>query len=420
MSNTNKFTIGKGIRLYREDGKEFLDAESGTFNLSLGHSHPAVVQAVAEQLGKVVHLSSSNVQPYVEELQAELLSLLPTDSPINDGWFRDITGSSANECAIKNAQNFTGKSDVVSMWLGHYGQSNYILGFSGNSFRRESLKGTRNDHSIKVAPPYCYRCPFNAKFPTCGLMCVEKINDQLEYGGNGDTACLIIEPVFGNGGNIVPPPGYFEALRKLCDEQGILLICDEVQTGIGRTGFGFGSEALRAQPHMMTLAKGLSGIGLPIGAVLMESRLKVLAPFQHSFTSGNYLLGIVAALATLREIKRPGFLEGVRHKGALLGELLDGLAEKHACIGDVRGLGYMWGIEIVGKDNDMDVDLTNSIIQTAYDEQRLILRSSRNEKGNVIKVRPALITSEEDLEEICLRLDRAISVVTGFAPHAKT
>lgn len=411
MPNTNKFISGLGIRLWRKDGVEFIDGVSGTFNLSLGHSHPAIVEAVIEQVKSLVHLSSSDSQPYVNDLLEALLGLLPQGSAIDAGWFRDLTGSTANECAIKIAQVYTHRSDVISLFLSHHGQTNYTTAASGNSFRRKNLPGTRSDHMIRVPAPYCFRCHYRATYPGCGFVCVEAIKDFIECSSNGEVACLIIEPVMGNGGNIVPPPGYFTALAQLCEEEDILLIADEIQTGLGRTGYALGCEAMDFQPNIITLAKGLGGIGIPVAAVLMEGRLNVLEAHQHSFTSGSNLLGVAAALATIKEINSAAFLAGVRERGKTLGGMLRKLQEEHKCIGDVRGLGYMWGLEIVGPDNEPDPQRTNAIIKAAYDNHRLILRGSRNGFGNVVKVRPALIATEEELNEICWRLGRAISDV---------
>ncbi len=414
MNELARFIKGKGIRLHREDGEVFIDAESGTFNLSLGHSHPSVVDAAKRQIEELLHLSAKDSQPYVDELLTELLSMLPEGSTINDGWFRDLTGSSAVECAIKTAQKFTGRNTIVSVFLSHHGQSSLTTAMSGNTFRRRSMSCTRSADSLVVPGPYCYRCHFKAKYPSCGLLCVEKISDYIEHGSNDDIAAMIVEPVLGNGGNILPPPGYFEAVRRLCDEHGMLLIADEAQTGVGRLGYGTGSEALGIQPNIITLAKGISGIGIPTAAVLMEKRLKVLEPHEHSHTSGSHLLGIAASMATLKIINRPEFLQEVRRKGKLLQEKLEALKERHNCIGDVRGLGLMFGLEIVDNYGAQDIRRSQAIISAAFNRERLILRDSRSGYGSVIKIRPALIVTDEEIEEIVHKLERAIVTTHGY------
>lgn len=334
-----KFLYGRGIYLLRDDGKEFLGAVSGTFNLSLGYNHPYIIEKVKKQINKVIHMSSIFTKTFADEFLNEILRHAPEN--IDSGLMRDVTGSTANECAIKIAQKYTNSGDVISLYLSHHGQTVFTTAISGNSFRRKSFPNGSNCHNIKIASPYCYRCPFKATYPECGFLCIEAINDIIEYSSNGSIACLIIEPVLGNGGNIIPPPGYFERLRKLCNEHNIILIADEVQTGIGRTGYMFASEAFNIQPNIITLAKGLGGIGIPVAAVLFESRLNILENYEHSFTSGGNMLALVAAKSTIEIVSSSNFLDEVKHKGLLLGSLLHELQQKHKCIGDVRGIGLM-------------------------------------------------------------------------------
>lgn len=400
------FSHGEGIHLVRSDGVRFIDAASGTFNLPLGYDYAEVVDALVDQVKRFSHLSSS----YSRTQSRRLLDRLAAAAPgrISTGWLRDLTGSTANECAIKIAQKASGKSDVLSLFLSHHGQTQLTTAISGNAFRKESFPAACADISIKVPGPYCHRCFYNATYPSCGLLCVERINDFLEYAGNGRTACMIVEPILGNGGNIVPPPGYFEALKRLCDEHDILLIADEVQTGLGRTGHMFACEAFGLEPAIITLAKGLGGIGIPVAAVLMEARLDVLEPHEHSFTSGANPLALVAANATLDALQDGRILKNVRLNGQVLEGLLRGLAEEHRCISDVRGLGYMWGLEISDDDGGPAPERTRAIIAEA-ERRQLIVRSSRYGRGNVIKVRPPLIADQADLEEIAVKLSAAIA-----------
>lgn len=403
------FTYGQGLRLFQDGGQEYLDAVSGTFNLPLGYNYPEVVEAIIQQVQKVTHLSSSFSAPYAQLVLEQLLNFAPPG--IDGGWLRDVTGSSANECAVKITQKYTQATDVISLFMSHHGQTQFTTAISGNSFRRKGFPDSVSAHNVRVPPPYCHRCFYGAKYPDCNLLCVERIKDFIEYSSSGSIASIIVEPVLGNGGNIVPPKGYFPALRKLCDEHGILLIADEVQTGLGRTGYFFGSEALEVEPDLITLAKGLGGIGLPIGAVLMKSSLNVLEQWQHSFTSGSNMLALAAASATIKVIKEPTFLESVRRKGKLLEILLRKLQEKHDCVSEVRGLGFMWGVEISDPEGKPDVETTRKIIRCSMESHQLIIRSSRYGYGNVLKVRPALIATEEDLEDLTVRLSRAIAEV---------
>ncbi|MCZ8517877.1 MULTISPECIES: aspartate aminotransferase family protein [Paenibacillus] len=405
----NKFKYGKGIKLINEAGEEYIDGVSGTFNLSLGYDHPHVVNKVQEQVGQLSHMSSTFTEPYANEVLDMLLEYAPPG--IDSGWMRDITGSTANECAVKIAQKYTGADDVVSLFLSHHGQTQFATGISGNSFRRKGFPNSAAANHLHVPAPYCYRCHYKLSYPGCGFQCVEAIADHIQYASSGSVACMIIEPILGNGGNIIPPEGYFQRLRKLCDEHGMLLISDEVQTGVGRTGYMFASEMLGMDPDIITLAKGLGGIGVPIAAVLMRSRYNVLEKHEHSFTSGSNLISLAAAKATLEVVSEPEFLNDVKLKGEILSGLLSELPARFRCIGDVRGIGLMWGLEIVDENGDPDVRKANAIIDTAFKEQRLILRGSRYGFGNVVKVRPALVATDDELVEIVERLSAVLRKV---------
>ncbi|MCF6402580.1 aminotransferase class III-fold pyridoxal phosphate-dependent enzyme [Chitinophaga filiformis] len=408
MSVNIQFTKGSGIRLYTSHDEEYIDAVSGTFNLALGYSHPEVVDILQQQVKDLIHVSSS----FTGELASNVLNSILEHAPegITDGWMRDIIGSTANEGAVKIANKFNGKNEVLSLSLSHHGQTLFTTSISGNAFRRKSFANTiSNKHAI-VPAPYCYRCPYSAKYPNCGYLCTEAIYDYVEYGGSGNVSCIIMEPILGNGGNVVPPPGYFERIKKICDELDIVLISDEVQTGIGRTGYMFASEHFDMQPDIITLAKGLGGIGIPTAAILYRPEFAVLEKFEHSYTSGGNLLSLAAAQKTMEIVSREGFLENVRDNGVILGQLLNRLKEQYGhFIGDVRGMGYMWGLEIVDKDGAPDVPLTNRIIDKALEEHKLILRGSRYGFGNVVKVRPALTATVDDVQEICDRLDKLFS-----------
>ncbi|MDT9718194.1 aspartate aminotransferase family protein [Paenibacillus sp. ClWae2A] len=405
----NRFIAGKGIKLIDDSGVEYLDGVSGTFNLSLGYNHPHVVSKIQEQVGNLTHMSSSFTEPYVNEVLDHLIEYAPND--INAGWMRDITGSTANECATKIAQKYTESTDIISLYLSHHGQTQFATGISGNAFRRKRFPNSAVANAVHVPAPYCYRCPFKSSNGDCDYQCVEAISDAIEYASSGSVACMIIEPILGNGGNIIPPAGYFKRLRKLCDEYNIILIADEVQTGIGRTGTMFASELFDIQPDMITLAKGLGGIGVPVAAVLMQSRLNVLEKHEHSFTSGSNLISVTAAKSTLEVVSEPGFLDAVKRKGEILGELLHELAMKYPSIGEARGVGLMWGLEIIGDGNEPDTLKTNAIVDRAFTDEHLILRSSRYGFGNVVKVRPSLTTTEDELVEIVERLDSVLASV---------
>jgi 4-aminobutyrate aminotransferase len=411
MSNNVTFTKGSGIRLYTPENEEYIDGASGTFNLSLGYSHPELVEVLKQQVENLIHVSSA----FTAELAQQVLDCILDEAPehITDGWMRDIIGSTANEGAVKIANKFNGKNEVVSLSLSHHGQTLYTTNISGNAFRRKSFSNTISTKNAIVPAPYCYRCPFSAKGPgKCGFLCAEAIYDYAEYASSGGVSAMVMEPILGNGGNIIPPEGYFEKIRQICDELDIALIADEVQTGIGRTGYMFASEHYNIKPDIITLAKGLGGIGIPAAAILYKPEYAVLEKFEHSYTSGGNLLSLTASQKTMEVVSREGFLENVRSSGAVLGQLLNKLKENYPhIIGDVRGIGYMWGLEINAADGAPDPALTNKIIDVAFEDHNLILRGSRYGFGNVVKVRPSLTANVDDIEEIYSRLNKIFSQI---------
>lgn len=398
---------GRGLNLELADGTTLLDAVSGTFNLPLGYDHPAVVRAVQEQTAALTHASSEFTRSLASEVVAPLLEAAPAG--ISSAWVRDLTGSTANECAVRIAQKATGKSDVVSLFLSHHGQTLFTTAVSGNAFRRASVPVSTSGLSVKAPAPYCHRCFYNESYPSCGLLCADRVQDFVEYASSGSVAAVIVEPVLGNGGNIVPPPGYFQRLREICDDKGILIIADEVQTGLGRLGTLFGAEVVGLRPDIITLAKGLGGVGVPAAAVLMRPELDTLDSYEHSFTSGANLVALAAAKATVSVLSEPGFLPEVRRKGELLGHRLCRIGEDSRLISDVRGTGMMWGLEISHSDGTPDPETTKRIIDVARDEENLVLRPSRYGFGNVVKVRPALVASEAEIHEITDRLTRVLT-----------
>ena len=401
-----QFISGKGLWLKNTDGHLYLDAISGTFNLPFGYNHPQLNAAVADQLSLLTHVSSTFADAGAKNLVTRLVQ--HAGGKIDTGLVRDCTGSTAIECAVKIAQKFTCGSDIITLYYSHHGQTLFTSAISNDSSRRLPFPAATSAGVVRVPAPYCHRCFYKQNYANCGLLCADRISDIVEHTSQGRLAALIIEPILGNGGNIPLPIGYAERICAFCDSVGILLIADEVQTGLGRTGEILASPGSGLDPDIIVLAKNLGGIGLPIGAVLVRAEIMKLLRTEHSFSSGGNLLAIAAAHATLDLLEVPGFMQDVRRKGVLLGELLNHL-KRHRCVGEIRGRGLMWGIELEHDDQTPAVDLVNRAIELSYSNERLILRGSRYGRGNVLKIRPSLIASEDELREIAERLDRVLA-----------
>lgn len=399
---------GEGAWLVDDHGKRYLDCASGTFNLNLGYSHPEVLNAVQEQMEKLIHCTSSFQNSPMHQFAEKLVEVSPDN--LTKVHPKVSSGSMANEGAIKIAQYVTGKRDVISLFRSHLGQSMMTLSLSGNAYRREPFPFF-SQGAVHVPGPYCYRCFYNQKPESCNFLCVERINDFIEHSSSGHVACMILEPISGNGGNVVPPPGYLQALKQLCDENGILLIFDEIQTGIGRTGKMFAAQHFGVKPNMITTSKGLGGTGFQMSAIITEEHLTTLPLDHHAFTYGANILAATAATKTLEIVSEPSFLENVTTQGNYILSRLVTMQKRYRFMGDVRGVGLMIGVEIIGANGEPDPDLTNKIAKVAK-EYGLIIRTSRNGYGNVFKIRPPLTINAEESEYMCDQLEKVLASVT--------
>ncbi|MFE2547414.1 aspartate aminotransferase family protein [Streptomyces sp. NPDC059355] len=393
---------GEGVHLYDTDGNEYLDCASGTFNLSLGYGHPEVVKAMRDQAERLVHTTSTFQTAPVNELVRWLVEVTPPN--LTKVHLKVSGGSTANEGAVKMAQLATGRRDVITLFRSHHGQTMMTTTMSGESFRKAPFPHLMPG-VLQVPDPYCLRCFYRQAGPdSCGMLCVERINDFLDHASSGSVACVVVEPVSGSGGNIVPPDGYLPALRTLCDERGIVLVFDEIQTGIGRVGRMFAAEHYGVRPDILTTAKGLGGSGAQIAAIVADERMSGLSADHHSFTYGGNVLAAAAAATTLEVIGRPGFLENVREVGAHIMERLRALAVLHPAVVDVRGLGLMIGIEIGDDAGRPHSERAQTLARRGMDHG-LVLRTSRYGRGNVIKIRPPLILTRAEADLLCDRLE---------------
>lgn len=402
-----KMIKGEGIYLYDTEGRQYIDCASATFNLSLGYGHPAVIRAIKEQAEQLVHVTSSFQTEPINQLAHRLVELSP--KRLTKVHLKVSGGSVANEGAIKMAQRATGRRDIITLFRSHVGQTMMTAYLSGNAFRKENF-ALALPGGLHVPDPYCYRCFYGQHPSSCNFMCVRRLEDFLEFASSGSVAAILVEPISGNGGNIVPPDGYFQKLREFCDKHDIKLIFDEIQTGIGRTGQMFAAEHFGVEPDAITVAKGLGGSGAQVAAILASDELGGLAPHEHSFTYGGNVLAAAAALATLEVISEPAFLENVRVTGAYILSRLEDMKSKYPFVGDVRGVGLMIGVEIIDADGKPDTQLTNWLANKAM-EFGLILRTSRYGYGNVLKIRPPLILTLEEAELICTRFETLLREV---------
>lgn len=406
IKNT-EFVKCEGIYLWDSQGKKYIDCAAGTFNLSLGYNNHEIIEVAKQQCDRIIHLSSSYLNENILKLAKKLVDISPSN--LTRAHLKVSGGSTANEGAIKLAQYYSNKKEVISFYRSHVGQTIFMQETSGLSFRREkfnfSLGGITH-----ICYPYCYRCPFGQNNSNCcSLDCIQALREHILYASCGDIACIIIEPILGNGGNQIPPKKYFIELKKICEEFEIILIFDEIQTGIGRTGHIFASDYFDVAPNILTTAKGLGGTGFQIAGILLEEKFNHMESFLHSFTYGSNILSASAALKTLEIIDNKSFLNNVKVCGEYIMSRLVVMMDKYPFIGDVRGVGLMIGFEIVKnkKDKLPNIELTKKIVDSAF-EYGLLIRSSLYGWGNVLKIRPALNITIEQCEEMMDILDSCL------------
>lgn len=387
----------KGDGPYLHDGERvMLDAASGTFNLPFGYTHPRLADKLKQQIDRCAHLSSAYTKPIADQILHRLKPHLP--NWIDSLWLRDVSGSGAVEGAIRMAQKYTGRSGVISLFMSHHGQSLATARISGNAFRLHHF--TANiDGSFKIPVPDS-ELAGEQNTQTPNLDRFSALEDFINYGSSGNIACLIVEPILGNGGNIVLPVQFYRQIRRICNKYNIVLIADEVQTGFGRTGTFFATTgyAKELKPDIIVFAKGAGGIGIPTGGILMNHKLDVLEAYEHSNTSGANPLSLTALHETIAILEEEKLLENVQLNELYLRDALLELQSHHKLVTNVRGLGYMFGFDTPSPEiAAMAIDIAA--------EHGLIIRGSRYGKGRAIKVRPPLICRPHHIDEIITKLD---------------
>lgn len=384
---------GKGALLFDKSGREFIDCTSQAWSLNIGYSHPKVIQAVGEVLGKYSHIRTSFETVPKLLLSKKLVELAPQNL---DQVIYTITGSEANEGALKIAMRNRKGNTFVSLFDGYHGRTLATLNLSwphpDNRFTAWSAP------IVRIPQAYCYRCPLNLTYPQCQLACVDLAKMIIEKGSGEPPVALIMEPIQGNGGMIDFPREYYPAIRKLCDDLGMLLIFDEIQTGFGRLGTWFGADLYQTVPDIMVIGKALGG-GFPLFGVLFSSQLQGLAPGDHSFTFAHFPLSMAAANATIQVLEDENLLDRAIKMGAIFTSRLRELQDKYELIGDIRGPGLMIGVELVKdrKTKEPAREETTRFVMEGINRGVIFGESKYLGLGNIVKIKPPLVITEEQV-----------------------
>jgi 4-aminobutyrate aminotransferase len=387
---------GEGSLVWDVDGRQYIDLTAGIAVTASGHAHPDVVQAIRDQAGKFIHMSGTDFYYAVQIGLAEKLNaLVPGDEPKQ--LFFTNSGTETIEAAFKLARYTTGRTRMIAFIGGFHGRSMGALSLTASKYVQRKGFAPLVPGVSHVPFGYCYRCAYNLEYPSCDVYCVKYIEETLfkRLFSPQEVAAIFMEPIQGEGGYIVPPPLYHVRLRELADKYDILLVDDEIQTGMGRTGKMFAIEHWNVVPDITCIAKGIAS-GMPLGAMVAKRRLMTWPPGAHGNTFGGNPVSCAAAMATIR------LIEGsYMHNAAQMGELLLGrlgrMQAAHPSIGDVRGLGLMVAVELVQDKESKEpaAGLRDAVVQKCFEKGLLILGCG----ASTVRFMSALNVTEDVINE---------------------
>jgi 4-aminobutyrate aminotransferase len=398
---------GKGVDVWDVDGNHFLDFAAGIAVVSTGHSHPDVVEAIQKQAQKFIHISSDFYHENMINIAEELDQISPFEGPSRV--FLTNSGTESVEGAIKLARYHTGRTQIIG----------FLGGFHGRTYGALTLTASKADYHRGFYPmangvthipyPNPYR-QILASHPgeDYGETVLRYLEEQVfqRLVPPDDVAAIVVEPIQGEGGYIVPPKSFFQGLRKVCDQHGILLIADEVQSGMGRTGKWWAIQNFDVEPDIVVSAKGIAS-GMPFGAIIARKHIMNWSKGSHGNTYGGNPISCAAASATIKVI-REGYLENAAEVGAYTIEKAKRLLSKHPSIGEVRGIGLMIGIEFVldRETKKPAGELSEDIVRKAFERGVLFLGCGKN----TIRISPPLMVTKEQVDFALEALDEAISL----------
>ncbi|MCZ8515024.1 aspartate aminotransferase family protein [Paenibacillus filicis] len=418
---------GKGVFLYDDQGKAYLDASSGAVTAGIGHGVQEIVDAMLEQANKVSFVYRSQ---FTSEPAEKLAKKLSDSAPGGDYWaFFVNSGSEATETAMKIAiqhwqeKGRPGKNKVLSRRMSYHGITMGALSMSGHVLRRRRFIPLLEDLPV-ASPPYCYRCPLNKTYPDCRLACADDLETVVKRIGAEHIAAFIAEPIIGAaGGAVVPPEDYYKRIKEICDRHDILFIADEVMTGIARTGAMFGMEHFGVEPDLMALGKGMSAGYTPMAAALVKDH--VMEPILNgskSIMSGHTYSAnpqsAAVSLAVLDYIDSHRLVESAKAKGSYLLNRMRRMAETIGIIGDVRGKGLLLAIELVSDRSSKlpfppGLAVTSRIVDKAFDKGLLVYPAAGgvDGEGDAVIVAPPLTISEEEIDLLVRLLEETVREV---------
>ena len=397
---------GAGCTLYDEDGNEYIDFIAGIGVGSVGHCHPHYVEALKRQVERLTFGS------FTTETRARFLELLGSLTPEGLTRIQMFSGGAeAVEAALRLAKAATGKREVIGFWGGFHGKTGGVLGLLGSEFKHHLGPFVPGQYLSPYAD--CYRCPLRLRYPDCGIACAEYLRDVIRYQTAGEIAAIIVEPIQGTAGNVVPPDGFLRAVQAIAREHGALLIVDEMLSGLGRTGAMWGCEHDGVVPDIMTVGKGMGG-GFPLSGVISTDELTSKKPWSNPSASsssyGGNPLAAAAGLAALQIIVKEDLVANADRVGRAMLAGLEAMKDKHRCVGEVRGKGLMLGIELVA-DRKSKEPIAREVTRTLYQEclRRGLVAMTYS---HAIRINPPLVIREETALAGLAILDEALEATS--------
>lgn len=399
----------EGVCVFDTTGKRYLDFGSGQMAAALGHNHPRFVEAVQRSLQTISHSTKTFLNVDRLELHRRLGEILTP--PLEKSLFL-VSGSDAVEAAVDMARKVTGGIDVVALHMGLHGSTSFVtrsLTFGWNR-RRHGLAAYATS---AILAPYCYRCPVGAiECESCSRQCLETSFELADSNFTGKPAAMILEPVLSAGGVIVPPPGYVKALREKCRERGMLLIMDESQTGLGKTGRMWGHQHEDVVPDIMTVSKHF-GAGLPISAVCTSADIAERAVANGYFATRSHAcdpITCAAGVASIDILIEENLVERAAAIGERMREQLQATATEYEVIGDVRGRGVLYGVELVldRKSREPANAMGQEVVRICQENGLLVQSRGSHGRTNVIRLVPPLVCTNDEIDQGMDILRRAI------------
>ena len=396
----------EGNHAFDAEGRDYLDFFGGILTVSVGHCHPDVVNRVHQQMKTLGHTSAV----YATEGQINVAKKLARLTPgrLKKSFFTN-SGTEADETAVMLAKIYTSQQEIIVLRHSYHGRSALNVSMTSHApWRPVTTQVAGIKHAVS---PYCYRCPFGLTYPDCGVKCAQDLEELIRTETNGKPAAFIAEPIQGVGGFIVPPKEYFQIAVGIVRKFGGVFICDEVQTGFGRTGDKwFGIEHYGVEPEIMTMAKGIAN-GWPVGATIATEEVANAFTGLSLSTFGGNPVSMAAADATIDVMEREDIPKRAAERGAQLRAALDAMKDKYDFIGDVRGMGLMQAVELVEDRKSKTPSPKKAARFMEASKRQGVLVGKGGLYGNVLRIAPPMLITESELDESLARLGRAFEAV---------